>query len=500
MSPSRSYRHQPLHLSGLLFLGMLWLSLPAVAEWQVLEPDMPIMGQPGERILFRIKGPKMAKPYLKLGSESGTTTLSESEPGIYSAVVMIPNSMKKNVILMDQASQLNKVIGSIQGMTDWLLFNVPSETVTRQGPHPDYDRLTPLYATQTVAIDGIRGGWYRCAESGTWLDDRKEKVLLSDTLETPASPTPNRLHRIVLKEDSNGDALLFLEMDRCPEVQITQSPDRGLLSATLFDTYQTTFDIKRPTQVAKFLGPIVLQPHAVPRSVTLELSTEQFAGYQIEPSHGKDKLTLRIRKPIMPRLKGLKITVDAGHGGPKDPGTTGHQGLAEKTLNLRVAKALAEQLRGHGAEVLMTRTTDSDVASLGRGDGDELQARIDRSIEAGSQLFLSVHHNARPSVSEGRVYHGTDIYWYQPHSQSLAKSLADPIADAIGEASRTFRWRSFYVIRQTHAPAVLMEFQYLSNPILEQTVLNQPDYPEKAASGVVEGLLQFLSESPANAK
>ena len=215
-------------------------------------------------------------------------------------------------------------------------------------------------------------------------------------------------------------------------------------------------------------------------------------GYQIIPELETGELTLRLRKPLPASLEGLKITVDAGHGGLEDRGTVGHLGLEEKVLNLRVAEALAEKLRQLGAEVTMTRLTDKAVLPESAGAGDELQSRIDHSIKRGSQLFLSVHHNARPSVEQGKIYHGTDIYWYQPHSQSLARHLADPIADAIGEESRSFRWRSFYVIRQTHSPAVLMEFQYLSNPVLEKSVLSQPDYPEKASSGVVEGLRNYL--------
>jgi len=142
----------------------------------------------------------------------------------------------------------------------------------------------------------------------------------------------------------------------------------------------------------------------------------------------------------------------------------------------------------------MTRTEDSDVASREAGDSSELQSRINSSIKAGSQLFLSIHHNARPDIEDGKVSHGTDIYWFQPHSQALARALADPVADAIGEESRSFRWRSFYVIRQTYAPAVLIEFQYLSNPNLERDLLSQPEYPDKAAQGVVEGLIRYIKE------
>ena len=60
-------------------------------------------------------------------------------------------------------------------------------------------------------------------------------------------------------------------------------------------------------------------------------------------------------------LAGVKVVVDAGHGG-WDPGAVGVNGLTEKQVNLQVAKALRNCLVEYGgAEVIMTRTDDSSV-------------------------------------------------------------------------------------------------------------------------------------------
>lgn len=469
-------------------LLLLALSNPLLAEtWELLEPGMPVLGRSGESVLFRLKGPEKHQPFLKISGETKTHPLVEVSPGNYQTALSIPQETRRSLFLVDTAAGLRRRLGTLQASSHCGHLEVTGEMVTRQGPHPDYDRLTPLYPGQSVALDGIRGGWYRLRASGTWVDGRKTPLSEADTA---AYLPPNRLKRIRVEQAPNGDALLQMEMSRSPEAQVIET-GQGL-QLHLYDTLQTNFDIRRPSETATFLGPILLRPSPQPQSVIVELNKGVGYGYLLEPNSNKGELTLRLRKPLPHSLEGLKITVDAGHGGAEDRGTVGHLGLEEKVLNLRVADALAEKLRQLGAEVTMTRTTDTAVLTKAAGAGEELQSRIDHSMSRGSQLFLSVHHNARPSIDQGKIYHGTDIYWYQPHSQSLARHLADPIADAIGEDKRSFRWRSFYVIRQTHSPSVLMEFQYLSNPVLEKSVLSQPDYPDKAASGVIEGLRNFL--------
>ena len=465
-----------------LWLLTLMLCLPADAqEWKLLEPGMPVIGSAGEEVLVRLEGPTGRNPVLVLGSRR--FELGETGDGLYSGFLTV-SERTQQLALVDSSGRQALGQGGPGEIPRY--FEASGETVTRQGPLSDYDRLTPLYVGTRVRLDGSRGEWHRAAGSGTWVDGSGGRVV-------EGVLPPNRLNRVLVEESPDGDALLHFQCDRAGEVQVRHSVAEQSLRLTLEDTLQTCFDVKRPTGVAEFLGPVLLRPQA-DGSVEVDISGFEFSGYQVEPEASSNQVTLRVRKPLPQSLKGLKITVDAGHGGPKDRGTVGHGGLEEKVLNLRVAEQLAKQLRARGAEVLMTRTTDADVASQADGDANELQARIDRSIQAGSRLFLSVHHNARPDVEQGKQYHGTDVYWYQPHSQKLAKHLADPIADAIGEELRSFRWRSFYVIRQTHSPAVLIEFQYLSNPTLEKTVLDQPDYPGKAAGAVVEGLESYLRD------
>ncbi len=468
-------------------------SLGAPAQpWATEEIGFPIVAQPGEAIPIIVTGPEGPTPMIGMVHESDTMRerieipMSQIGPGRYLGRFHAPASGHHRLVLERGSHQ--ETLGEVMVQSGERTFLAKETVVTRQGPDGVFDRLTALPAGTTVAIDGSRGDWHRSANTGTWLDGRSGEV-------SSIVPQPSRISRVTIDEFPNGDARLTISCSEIPEVEAIHQTSSGRLSLVLANTEQTLLDIKRPVNTATFLGTVAIRPQARPLATILDIDTGVvgLAGYQLQPGETSGDLILRLRRPIPQSLKNLIITVDAGHGGPKDSGTVGHRGLPEKVLNLRVAEALTRQLRARGATVLMTRTTDADVATSEEGAGNELQARIDRSIAAGAHLFLSLHHNARPSVEDGKTSHGTDVYWYQPLSASLARALAQPVAQAVGEPLSTSRYRSFHVIRQTFSPSVLIEFQYLSNPQLEKDVLDQNDYPEEAAAGVVQGLEDYLS-------
>ncbi|MEO6778017.1 MAG: N-acetylmuramoyl-L-alanine amidase [Gemmatimonadaceae bacterium] len=82
------------------------------------------------------------------------------------------------------------------------------------------------------------------------------------------------------------------------------------------------------------------------------------------------------------------IVVDAGHGGV-DPGMHGPIGggpqILEKNITLPVAKLVAQALRDAGADVLLTRTTDTLIGLYDRGP---------IANKARGDVFVSIHVNA----------------------------------------------------------------------------------------------------------
>jgi N-acetylmuramoyl-L-alanine amidase len=98
----------------------------------------------------------------------------------------------------------------------------------------------------------------------------------------------------------------------------------------------------------------------------------------------------------------FRVVVDPGHGGT-DFGTiyeTGKTRLAEKDVTLALSKQVAWQLRAHGYNVTLTRSTDREVP---------LPERTALANRIGADIFLSIHMNSTqtPMVSDAE---GTETY------------------------------------------------------------------------------------------
>lgn len=178
------------------------------------------------------------------------------------------------------------------------------------------------------------------------------------------------------------------------------------------------------------------------------------------------------------------IVLDPGHGG-SDPGAVGPAGGCEKTCTLAMALALQVCLADAGANVMMTRCSDTDVGYANDSANEELRARVDLANRAGADVFISLHANA----AENPEAHGTET-WYYAAGQELAEKVAAAMA-MLGLTDRGAKQGGFYVLKYTSMPAVLVETAFISNPQEEQ-LLFQPDFQTRVASAVAEGLAAWF--------
>jgi len=91
------------------------------------------------------------------------------------------------------------------------------------------------------------------------------------------------------------------------------------------------------------------------------------------------------------------VVVDPGHGGV-DPGTLGRSGENEKTLTLKISKAIKKHLEATGRyQVYLTRTKDIYIPH---------RRRFDLAKRVNADLFLSIHVDAiaNTKVRGGTVY------------------------------------------------------------------------------------------------
>lgn len=145
-----------------------------------------------------------------------------------------------------------------------------------------------------------------------------------------------------------------------------------------------------------------------------------------------------------------KICLDYGHGG-NDPGAV-YKGRKEADDNLALGKAVAAELRRHGVEVDETRTADKTV-SLGE--------RSSFANSKGCDYFISFHRNAF-KLEQAK---GVETFVYtSPSTKSV--QLAEKIQTAlvgIGFTNRGVKRANFHVLRETNAPAVLVEVGFIDN-------------------------------------
>ena len=220
------------------------------------------------------------------------------------------------------------------------------------------------------------------------------------------------------------------------------------------------------------------------------------------------------------------IFIDPGHGG-KDPGAIGtHKKngrtfkVMEKSAVLDVGKNLRAKLTSTypDKKILMSRTGDT-YPTL-----DE-RVKMANRVKLGPNetiLFVSIHANAslKPQANGFEV-------WYLPQeyrrtvvdsqsidstnknllsavntiteeelsmeSELLAKSVMSGMKDKLGKdiPCRGIKQESWFVVRNTKMPAILIEIGFVTNP-KEGELLSSPNYLQKISDGIYNGIKDFV--------
>lgn len=183
-------------------------------------------------------------------------------------------------------------------------------------------------------------------------------------------------------------------------------------------------------------------------------------------------------------LQGLTIVVDPGHGG-NDRGTSSVRGISEKSLTLQTAELLVRKLQAAGANVLLTRESDTYVA---------LRKRVSIAQHANADVFISLHYDANPDAS----IRGFTTYYTKSSEHQLALAINNGLASTVQLRNRGVQPENFHVLRENQIDAVLIELGFLSNPS-EERVITTDYFREQATHGIYQGLLQYFNaQLPSN--
>ena len=167
-----------------------------------------------------------------------------------------------------------------------------------------------------------------------------------------------------------------------------------------------------------------------------------------------------------------RLCFDYGHGG-NDPGAC-YNGRTESNDVLNVGRKVAENIRRHGVYVDETRTEDSSV-SLGARSSFENRNSYD--------YFISFHRNAfSPEQANG-----VETYIYLNPGQA-ATSMAEKVQGAIvncGFQNRGVKYADFHVLRETKAPAILIELGFIDSSSDNKIFDDKQDEIVKAISKAI---------------
>lgn len=204
------------------------------------------------------------------------------------------------------------------------------------------------------------------------------------------------------------------------------------------------------------------------------------------------------------RLQGLIIGIDPGHQAhgnseketiapnskktkPKvSSGTTGvSTRIPEYVTVLEIAFKLRDALLAEGATVYMTREShDVDISN---------QERAIMFNELRCDLVLRIHCDGVESRKPNGIgLFVNESYPNSEESELAARALLPRMVEATGANDRGIsRSDSYTGLNWSEAPCILVECGFMSNPE-EDERLNTPEYQQKLAEGMVEGVCDYF--------
>jgi len=186
-----------------------------------------------------------------------------------------------------------------------------------------------------------------------------------------------------------------------------------------------------------------------------------------------------ILPPQPPPVQGRTIVLDPGHGG-NDPGAVSGT-RRESDDVLRLALAVQGLLQAQGQRVIMTRSTDVAVS---------LTERSAISNRNNANLFVSIHRNTSTNASANGVEN--HVFTTAPaNSVQNAFNVLDQVVDAGVQNNRGVIRGNFAVLRNTQAPAMLLEMGFISN--VRDNQLFDQNFDAYAAA-IARGIMTSLNQ------
>ena len=213
--------------------------------------------------------------------------------------------------------------------------------------------------------------------------------------------------------------------------------------------------------------------------LVIKLKDKYAWGYRV--NYEGNNLIIEVRHaPKNLSLKGLKVGLDAGHGGSA-LGAVSATGINEKDVNLSIVRELEKQLLKKGATVVISRTDDSEMTMTQR-------KKIFR--DANIDLMVSIHNNAGGSPL---VPMGASTYYKHIVNRELAATLLRHMLELdVPNYGLTGNF-NFSLNMPTEYPNALVECLFMSS-LPDEEMLADTATHKRIAEKIVAGLEDYLDK------
>lgn len=213
-------------------------------------------------------------------------------------------------------------------------------------------------------------------------------------------------------------------------------------------------------------------------------STGAFYGWNAEYNQNGQLVFSFLNPPSITaknNLSGIKIVIDAGHGG-RDIGAGGLRPdlYPEAERNLALSLKLKAELESYGATVIMTRTTNVSMSA---------DARCEFLRRTAPDLCISIHHDSSTRASAN----GGSFFCFNAFSDKATKYIYDRSVQGKFYSKIQKGWHYFYLARVTSCPVVLTENGFISNPQDFAGISNEGINNQKAKA-IAQGVLDYFNQ------
>ncbi len=335
------------------------------------------------------------------------------------------------------------------------------------------------------------------------IKEKKEISPISTTKPITISTENKTKITSVKQEKSSSNDVIYLSMQKGIEPKITRmsNPERVVLDfygavitasgtqTNISGNFVNNVRYANHEDMARFVLDVENQPDV---SVGLTESEAIIRISAAKDASNPSFNTSKEKKKAPVKISLNKVVIDAGHGGT-DIGASyknedGEFEIKEAPINLDIAKRVKSYLEKEGLDVVMTRSTDTYVA---------LADRVEKSINSGACIFVSIHCNAMENSPETKgsmvFYDQNSEYDSKINPKTLSNNILSNVISNTEFVDKGVRDGStLYVLKKNLIPAVLVETAFITNDE-DRENLNDEKVREKIAKGIAEGIIKTIN-------